>query len=68
MASANKKKTTESKKVTAVKPTQPEEATGGPEPRPRPFVTMATDGETVSSPVRTTRELYMELTKDVEKN
>jgi hypothetical protein len=28
--------------------------------KPRSIITMATDGQTVSSPIKTTRELYME--------
>lgn len=33
------------------------------EPRPRGFITMATDGQTMSAPIRTTREIYMEQVK-----
>lgn len=35
--------------------------------KPRSIVTMATDGQTISSPVKTTRELYMEQV-DAEEN
>lgn len=35
--------------------------------KPQTFITMATEGQTVTSKVKTTRELYMEIV-DVEQN
>jgi ABC-type xylose transport system substrate-binding protein len=35
--------------------------------KPRSIITMASDGQTFSTPIKTTRELYMEVVND-EKN